>query len=160
MMKIMIVSDSHGMDFGIRKVVRDEGPFDMMIHLGDSQLSEGELIKLAGCTVEAVAGNNDLGTYLPGEKLIKLGKHMVLLIHGHTKGVNYGLERLINYGMERGADVVMFGHTHIPLLREMDGMTLLNPGSITLPRQQPRKMTWVLLEIDNDGEFKYKFNSI
>lgn len=160
MEKILVVSDSHGMDFGIRKIVNEEGPFDRMIHLGDSQCSEFELRDIVKCSIDIVNGNNDWGYHYPNEKLLIIGKHKILLIHGHTKGVNFGFERLMYYGLEKGVDIVLFGHTHVPTIREFDGIKLVNPGSITLPRQKSRKPSWILMEVDDEGDIKINFREL
>lgn len=158
--RILVVSDSHRLNFGIQKVILNEGPFDRMIHLGDAQLSEGELYEMAKCPVDVVAGNNDIGLYLPKEKIVEISGHKILLIHGHLKGVNYGMERLINYGIEKGVDIVMFGHTHVPFIKELPEITLINPGSISLPRQSSRKPTWVLMEVNDNGDVNFHFNEL
>jgi len=49
----------------------------------------------------------------------------------------------------------MFGHTHRPYFEERDGITVLNPGSLSFPRQEGRKSSYMILE--TDGEEKYEF---
>ena len=46
----------------------------------------------------------------------------------------------------------MFGHTHRPYLSQEEGLTVLNPGSLSFPRQDGRKPTYMLMEIDENGE--------
>ena len=53
---------------------------------------------------------------------------------------------------KKGADIVMFGHTHVPLIKKIDDVTLINPGSITIPRQSGRRPSYAFMEIDRDGE--------
>jgi putative phosphoesterase len=48
------------------------------------------------------------------------------------------------------ARVVVFGHSHIPLIEDVDGLLLLNPGSATDRRRQPH-CSVALLTI-SDGE--------
>ena len=58
-------------------------------------------------------------------------------------------------GAARNADIIMFGHTHRPYFEERDGITVLNPGSLSFPRQEGRKSSYMILE--TDGEEKYEF---
>ena len=51
----------------------------------------------------------------------------------------------------RGADIVMYGHTHRPAYSDEEGLITLNPGSIAYPRQSGRKATYMIMEIDEDG---------
>ena len=61
-------------------------------------------------------------------------------------------EYIIEEGAARKADIVMFGHTHKPYLEQKDGITVLNPGSISFPRQEGRKGSYMIMEIDEGGE--------
>lgn len=160
MMRIMVVSDSHKYNGGMQKIVMDEGPFDRVIHLGDSEIDEKSLKDIVKAPLDVVAGNCDIGLNYPGEKMINIAGHNILLTHGHRNGVTYGYERLIYHGLEKGADIIMFGHIHRPVMMETDGITLVNPGSISLPRQESRKPTWILMEVDDQGKIKFNFKEI
>ena len=50
----------------------------------------------------------------------------------------------------------MFGHTHCPLVEYREGIMLVNPGSISLPRQQSRKPTYIRMSVEEDGEINYR----
>ena len=52
----------------------------------------------------------------------------------------------------------MYGHTHIPLIQYEQGMYIINPGSITLPRQEGRKPSYILMELDRFGEVHFTLN--
>ena len=52
----------------------------------------------------------------------------------------------------------MFGHTHQPYLHYADKLTVLNPGSISYPRQDGRKPSYIMMEIDREGEAHYTIN--
>ncbi len=69
-------------------------------------------------------------------------------------GVNR-TEQIREEGAARNADIIMFGHTHRPYFEERDGITVLNPGSLSFPRQEGRKSSYMILE--TDGEEKYEF---
>ena len=44
--RILVISDSHGRDANIRRVLKREGPFDRLCHLGDAQCTQEEMEKL------------------------------------------------------------------------------------------------------------------
>ena len=151
-MKILIVSDTHRQNGNLCKVLAKVGKMDRLIHLGDSEGSEDYIREIAGCAVEIVAGNNDFFSRLPKEKEIMLGGYRTLLTHGHYYGVSVGMERLKEEARARGCNIAMFGHTHRPYLSQEEGLTVLHPGSLSFPRQDGRKPTYMLMEIDEDGE--------
>lgn len=150
-MKVLIVSDTHKHHENLIRVLEREQNLDLMIHLGDAEGYEDEIADMAGCPLEIVAGNNDFFSTLPREKVLQLGKYKVLITHGHYYYVASGVEDIIRDAAGRGMDVVMFGHTHRPLIERMKGVIALNPGSLTYPRQEGRKPSYALLEIDKKG---------
>lgn len=154
-MKVLIVSDTHKHQENLIKVLEIEGKPDLMIHLGDAEGYEEEIAYMAGCPVEIVAGNNDFFSMLPKEKEIKVGKYNVLLTHGHYYYVSAGLEDIKKEAAGRGMDIVMFGHTHRPFLERGKGVIALNPGSISYPRQDGRKPSYIVMEIDTSGEAQF-----
>ena len=56
---------------------------------------------------------------------------------------------------DRGAQIAMFGHTHKPYLDIRENITVLNPGSLSFPRQDGRKPSYMLMELDREGEAHY-----
>lgn len=152
--RILVISDTHGQFFYLEKLHEVVGKIDSIIHLGDVARDEDYIQALFGCPVDMVMGNNDYFTNLPGEYTIKLGKHVVFLTHGHGYSVYNGTERLVRRAKALGADTAMFGHTHYPLIDVREGIMLINPGSISRPRQPGGRPTYVLLELDETGEFR------
>ena len=63
-------------------------------------------------------------------------------------------------GRGRGKDIVMFGHTHRPLIDIHEDITLINPGSISYPRQEGKKPTYITMEIDENGEALFTLHTI
>ena len=63
-MKILIVSDTHGHDTNLIKVLKKVKPIDYLIHCGDIEGSEDKIRELAGCPCTMVKGNNDYYTEL------------------------------------------------------------------------------------------------
>ena len=103
-----------------------------------------------------VAGNNDFFSSLPREKEIMAGNYRVFMTHGHYYYVGSGIEDLKREALARGADVAMFGHTHIPLIEYGDGIVVMNPGSISYPRQEGKRPSYILMDIDKKGMAHYE----
>lgn len=152
-MKILIVSDTHRKDENLKWVIRKTKPFDMLIHLGDAEGSEYEIMKWVDkdCDLEMIMGNNDFFSQLEREKEIMIGKYKVLLTHGHYYNVSTGPAYLKQEARERGFDIVMFGHTHRPYFDiDKSGekeLITLNPGSLSYPRQEGHRPSYMLMKI-------------
>jgi len=151
-MNIMIVSDTHKHHKNLREALERVGKIDLLIHLGDVEGYEDYIAEMAGCPVEFVAGNNDFFSDLKREKEIRIGKYKVLLTHGHYYYVSAGLEALRKEAYGRDVDIIMFGHIHRPLIEYDKEVTIINPGSISYPRQVGRKPSFVMMEVDRNGE--------
>ena len=159
-MKILIVSDTHRKDENLQKVIAENKPIDMLIHLGDSEGSEDKFPLWAGenCEMQMVLGNNDFFSDLDREREIKIGKYRVLLTHGHYYNVSLGVERLEQEAIDRNLDIAMYGHTHRPFYEVHNGITILNPGSLSYPRQEGRRPSYMLMELDDQGEAHFTLN--
>lgn len=156
--KILIVSDTHGKHTNLEKVLKSVKPIDMLIHCGDVEGGEETIKRLAGCPVHMVAGNNDFFSDLPREEEFALEGYNVLLTHGHYYYISMGTDMLKEDARARGFDLVMFGHTHRPYLERAKDITLLNPGSISYPRQDGRKPSYIIMDIDRRGEAHFTVN--
>ena len=154
-MRILVISDSHGRNDDVKGVLEQVGEIDMLIHCGDVERGDQYIRDIAGCPVVMVAGNNDYYLDLPSEETIEVEGYRIWVTHGHPYYVNSGVDYLREYGEMHDVDVVMYGHTHVPFIEIGDDMTILNPGSISYPRQAGRKPTFLLMEIDDMGEDHY-----
>jgi putative phosphoesterase len=113
---------------------------DRILHAGDindySVLRELNAI----APTESVAGNTDpagMVEFLGFEKLLTLAGYRIGLTHGHLGQGKTTPDRA--YNTFRGkADIVVFGHSHKPFRAVKQGVLLLNPGSPTDKRRQPR----------------------
>lgn len=160
-MKILIVSDSHGQHDLVRRAIGQEAPIDMLIHAGDV---EGDLDRVLGdkreYEIRAVTGNMDWSDRLEDELCFPVFGHVIYLTHGHRLGVHGGTYRLTERARKKGADIAIYGHTHIPDYGTEEGVTVINPGSIAKPRQQGWHKTYAVLTIDEEGEFDVEFKSL
>lgn len=155
-MKVLIVSDTHGRHAGIEEAIHREKPLDLLIHLGDVEGYEDYIQDIAGCPMEIVAGNCDYFSQLPVEKEIMIDDLRVLITHGHGYYVSTGYDYICREGRSRQMDVVMFGHTHRPVILEEGGITVLNPGSIAFPRQPDRQLSYIVMEKEKDTGPKFE----
>ena len=129
-MKILVFSDSHGDRKVLLRAVSDESP-DWILHLGDHASDCADVRRAyPQIPLRALRGNCDRTDGEPEtDEFVVEGKR-IFMTHGHLYGVKYRMGDLINNAMLRGADVLLFGHTHRQVLDERDGLTILNPGSI------------------------------
>lgn len=137
-MKILVLSDSHGNIIGVREAIRRNPDADMIIFLGDG-ISDIEAVAESDALHAfcAVRGNCDFSAYLRGKavtraEMLDVGRK-IFITHGDAYGVKSGYENILRAGVSRGADIVLFGHTHLPLeYYDSDtGVYLFNPGSIS-----------------------------
>lgn len=158
-MKILIVSDTHGSRHQFDKIVEAEKPFDMMLHAGDTECDNDYLEAMADCPCYFVCGNNDWGTDEPYDRILAIGRHKILLTHGHGYGLYFGYKDMIRTAQENGVDTIIHGHTHRPVDLTESGIRILNPGSVTYPRQNGRKPGYIIATTDEKGDlfFEQKF---
>ncbi len=147
-MRILLFSDSHGHDENMERVLNTKRPYDMLLHMGDVEGSEYDLPMIAGVETHIVRGNCDFFCDLPIEKTVLLGGNSIYMRHGDGY-VNSNPESLLGL---TDANIVLFGHTHVPYYKEVNGRHLFNPGSISRPRTADRIPSYGVLEIDDSGK--------
>ena len=157
-MKILVVSDTHRKDDNLKRVLSEDWPLDMLIHLGDAEGSEHFIPDWVNpeCRMEMVLGNNDFFSRLDREREIDIAGHKAFITHGHYYGVSMGPEGLADEAKIRGCDIAMYGHTHRPFLDVIDGVTVLNPGSLSYPRQEGRRPSYMIINVGADGKLDYQ----
>lgn len=152
-MKILIVSDTHRKNDNYQKVVKLQEPLDMVIHCGDAEGSEFLISEAVDCPARIVLGNNDFFSDLPRELEFNIGKYKVWVTHGHSYYVSMGNERIKQEAKIKGVDIVMYGHTHRPVVDySTKGIIAVNPGSLSYPRQDGHKPSYIIMEIDRLGD--------
>ena len=158
-MKILLISDTHNMTTKLREEIlpKHAGEVQMLIHLGDYvkdirpfQNSYPDLpMHFIGGSFESQEEQ---------EKIIDLGpeggNQRIMAVHGHTKGVKEGLERLFSYAQNQGVGACFFGHTHEVFQETQNGVFFMNPGSVTFPRNSPdMKGSVGIVTVSPAGEF-------
>ena len=155
-MRVLIVSDTHGRHNGLDRALQEAGDIDMLIHLGDVEGGEEYIDTVVDCEKHIVRGNNDFFSDLPREEEFYIGKYKIFITHGHSYYVSLDPEYIREEGKARKADIVMFGHTDRPFFEEMDEIIVLNPGSLSFPRQEGRKGSYMIMETDGEGRPYFK----
>lgn len=159
-MRILVVSDTHRKDDLFYKLIKESGKLDMVIHCGDTEGGECVMENACDCPFVCVCGNNDFFSYSPKECELELEGHKLFVTHGHFYGVSKDNRRITDEAKARGCDIVLFGHTHVPELEERRGITLLNPGSLSYPRQADRNYTYAIMELKPNCKPEIQFKSI
>ena len=141
-MKILVISDPHGFIENAVSLIKRIKP-DYTFHLGDMADDCKRLEMLFPQKIIAsVKGNNDyFDKEYPLERIAAIDGKKIFACHGHKYNVKSSLLALSLKAKEAGADIVLFGHTHIPYLEQSDGVVIMNPGS---------RSTYGIVEIRGD----------
>lgn len=133
-MRLLVVSDSHGAARQLISLCKSLENIDGLIHAGDGERDILELHeKMPELPIYAVHGNCDYGKHsFLDELCFSLGGVEFFLAHGHNFGVKYGYDALLSAAQKHGAQVAIFGHTHRPLCEYIEGLWLMNPGSLVM----------------------------
>ena len=116
-MKLVVISDSHGRVDKIRSVLSMHPDRDAMIFLGDCLRDLDGIDDLSGLV--AVRGNCDGFSFssmlynAPEELMMSFDGFSVLMMHGHTRSVKSGVEEAVACACDKGADILLYGHTHV-----------------------------------------------
>jgi len=147
----LVMSDSHGNLGNLKKIINDYPYINTIIHLGDYYRDAARLRELhPEKEYHMVHGNCDFSVSdIPAEMVLDVEGLHILITHGNRYGVKSGLGMLQSRALNAGADVVLFGHTHVPLVQRYGDLLLVNPGSAGYPRGGSMYPTYALLEIGN-----------
>ena len=139
-MQLLVISDTHGRYDVLKEVVLSHPDADMIVHCGDGQFDTERLLDAYPEYEERmvrVRGNCDYSREIPLMRLLPLPYgHKALVLHGHRMLGGDFQENLVRNAKENGADLVLFGHLHARIDRNVSGIHLFNPGSPVQPRDQ------------------------
>lgn len=138
-MKILVVSDSHGDTELLHDIISQNRTFcDLVIHLGDNLLDINDVMRDFPTIAKlGVLGNCDFASMYQDAKTegcFTAEGRRIFYTHGHKYNVNYGLDYIVANAKLKGCDIVLYGHTHVSLCQEINGVLVINPGSISRPR--------------------------
>ncbi|MDY3250067.1 MAG: metallophosphoesterase [Candidatus Choladocola sp.] len=158
-MRVLVISDTHGREDNLRKVLDRMGLPDCVIHLGDAENGEAELRRIVNCPLHIVAGNCDFFSSLPVAKIVEIGNCRIMITHGHYYYVSVGTRDLVEEAKTNGCNVAMFGHTHRPFVDQSDPeITVLNPGSLSFPRQDGRRPSYIIMKVEEGRPAEYSLH--
>lgn len=147
-MKIGVLSDTHRMNRFIDKTIPYLQDCELIIHAGDNVIDSKYIHKMTNIGMMAVKGNCDFEN-IEAELFFEIEGKNIFVCHGDSYGVKYGTHELEAKAKELNADIVVFGHTHTPLIKEKDNILYINPGSVSLPRGVDYR-SFIILDITND----------
>jgi len=136
-LKIGVISDSHGILKYIDLAMEHLKDTELIIHAGDNYKDAKYIEKKYKIKVIGVTGNCD--TKGIEECIELLNDKKIFITHGHNYGVKMNINGIFYAGKQNDADIVIFGHSHIPFYAVEEEMVLLNPGSVSLPRGGSKK---------------------
>lgn len=152
-MKIGILSDTHSIKECIDNAVPYLKDCDLIIHAGDNFSDSKYIYNMTKVGIIAVKGNCDFDN-VEDELLFDLEDKVVFLCHGDKYNVKYGTDEIEAKAKSENADIVIFGHTHTPLNINKDGITYLNPGSVSLPRVVDYRSLYIMNLENNNIEIE------
>jgi len=166
---VLVVSDSHGNVPALTEVLA-WAQAGTAVFLGDGADDLAPASAAAGFTLSwnIVRGNVDVMNFsLPSAMLLEIPEssqtadsaptaRKLFLTHGNAYRVGEGLKALAAAARTNNAEAALFGHTHIPHCEMLDGILLLNPGSIGRPRSNVGP-TFAILECPPTGPLGVRF---
>ncbi len=160
-MKILVISDTHQHIQNVIKLMDIITDVDRIIHLGDVVGDAEDLESIyPKIPIDYVAGNCDFYELtVPKEKILKLMGKKILITHGHAYDVKRGYETIARRALSKEVDAVLFGHSHVPYIGYVKDIVLMNPGSISQPRDG-KMPSYAVLEIDEKGKIHVTLNQL
>lgn len=152
-MQIAIISDTHlQKNTGqLDDLISEFQNMDLVVHAGDY----GDLWVLKYLQEHfkftGVWGNTDdnaIREALPEKIIMKFGAYRVGVCHAHGKGKTT-IERAYNNFNNEQVDIIIFGHSHQPIISTKNKVLMLNPGSLTNKRKE-RWFTYIVLSVDQN----------
>ena len=146
-MKLVVMSDSHGRDEMVRRVIKENRDADYFLHAGDLCSDEALFPE-----VIFVRGNNDWYSDFPKQRLMRFNNVRIYMTHSDGMYGSSRYQRLAQIGKTNNCQLVIFGHTHCWYDETIDGVRILNPGSL-LYNRDGSQMGYYIIYIEN-GEYR------
>lgn len=133
MKKIVVLSDTHGRKENVDELEAVFAEADIVVHLGDGSADMRDIARKYPDKVLQTSGNCDLFRLYP-ENQFEADGVKFFYCHGDKFRVKTHYDDLVAEAKKRGCSVALFGHTHRAEIVTVDGVTLVNPGSMRLPK--------------------------
>ena len=152
---LLVISDSHGSTGGVLTVLEwsRSREVDALVFLGDGTTDISTSAKKTKFSAELmlIRGNCDFDPLYPYTKIFSFKKNVFFLSHGHLLDIVRGYNTLVAAAKSSGANIALFGHTHIPVKKTINGVLLINPGSLGRPRG-PAGPSFATIECPKTGK--------
>lgn len=136
-MRILVLSDTHGDNSRAYQVfdkLKKETPVDLIIHCGDYYKDAIQMGERTGVPTVWVRGNTDGAFSDDDYTIVDTPYGNLLVTHGHMENVDFSQQNLYYKALEKDCVGALYGHTHRSAFTEVSGVYLMNPGSLTKPR--------------------------
>ena len=133
MSRLAVISDSHGAAYRLQQFERlaKKRNYDAITFCGDGLSDVRPLARSLEAPIYKVAGNCDFDGRTPREVWVTLDGVKILIVHGHLfESIRWDLSSLSYYAEQKGAQLVLYGHTHRPAVDWMGSVLLVNPGAL------------------------------
>ncbi len=151
MVRVAVISDTHGDLRNVERIRPQLGAVDWLLHAGDFLRDTQRVASLLGVDqtrVCGVVGNCDFPVREPKQELVEIDGVKIWVVHGHQLSVKRTVDRVYFRARELGARVAVFGHSHLPVLADDGQVLLFNPGSLSAPRPPETRPSCGVLEIE------------
>ena len=131
-MKMIVMSDSHNDKASLKQIIADHrNDTNLFVFLGDG-IEEFEDITMFDSKIKAVTvkGNCDLDSNANAYELFVFAGKKVFAAHGDLYGVKEDLAKIKQTATENGADICLYGHTHIQHYEKDGDLVVINPGAV------------------------------
>ena len=124
MTNLLVVSDTHGNSTALDKAIKKQLLIPQkhrpthLVHLGDGIADVEKCESSKSLCPHIVKGNCDgffYSQFYEEECFFELEGYKILIMHGHTRSVKYGINEAATCAAESGADLLLYGHTHLPV---------------------------------------------
>lgn len=146
--QIVIASDTHGYGQFLPLLEKAYPHADVYLHCGDLEEDPHSYPHWI-----FVAGNNDFygdDRVMPGARVVTINGIRIFQTHSHRFGYYNREEKIAARARELNCQIAVFGHTHVPMARQIHGVWLINPGSLRFPRDG-NSPCYAVIDVDDDG---------
>lgn len=148
--EIIVASDTHGRGDLLGELEKAYPRADLHLHCGDLESYPRQYPRWT-----FVRGNNDYyadSGDMPDVRVISIGGHRIMMCHSHTFGYYRSrTKQMVETAKHNRCDILLYGHTHVSDVHEEDGVLMINPGSLRLPRDG-KSPSYARIVIDDNSK--------
>ncbi len=145
-MKIVVMSDSHSYDDRVREIISSNPDAEAFLHCGDLESDPRYFPE-----VFFVKGNNDWGADFPKEAVLQYNGVGIYMNHSDRLYPDR-VSMLVKKARQNNCRIAIYGHTHRLDDRIVDGIRVMNPGSLFYNRAHS-ELGYFVIDIEQDGSY-------